>query len=160
MTAVPKTRKAEKRANANTPALIGQKKARPRECENAVIEEMGHNTARIRSARPLKPKDSVVLYVGEKLKPLHSKVIRARREGFISTRRMGKPGQAFVAGCRLSEWKEPAEIGEIVQKAGKRALAASLQGLPFLVRWTIIAVGIGLAGTLTYGLISIGRLLH
>lgn len=155
-------RRRAQRKDCRIPALAGAKRAKPFDCENAVVEEMGSGNARIRSARPLREKDSVLLYVGEgkSRRPYHTKVVWAREDGFIGTRKMGKPGPAYLAGCRLTELKESNLVGKSVQSAGKKALHLSVNGIPLLVRAAIYALGIGLAGTTLYGLISLSRLLR
>ena len=84
-------RRRSNRVACRTPALIGPRR------EEAIIEELGEQGLRIRSGRPLRQRDRVVLLDPNLGFARDLTVVWSRPQGLIE--KQGKPGHAYVAGC-------------------------------------------------------------
>ncbi len=131
-------------------ALVGSRKARMDRCENAVIEEISRSGLRIRSGARLRREESVVLYPNNGAQRYHLEVVWIRREGLIEKRATGRPGQAFVAGCRL---KAPERKRERQKK--KVARVGDGQATALVFRFLMIGAAVGLVGAIAYLLSSL-----
>lgn len=144
-------RRRAARRKQRVPALVGPKRAAAEQCENALIQELAADGARIVSGAPLKEEDSLVLYVGDEQKPVRAKVVWVRKEGMIEKRRSGKPGQAFLAGCRLrAAAAKPAE---------KKRAVPTVDLASHVMRGAFIAGALGLAGLVIYAIVSLGNMM-
>jgi hypothetical protein len=122
--------------------LVGPKRASPEECEDAIVEALPSGGLRVRSGARLAMNDSIILYLETESHPVRAKVLAARPAGVMDKRRTGKPGQAYVADCRIR--REP--------RGGIR--------LALILRWAILAGALGLAAFLLHGLVTILQLLR
>lgn len=144
-------RRSITRRSRKISALVGRKGALPEACENAIVEDVarGGSGVRLRAATELRPEDSLFLYVGDK-PPMAVKVVWAKRDGLLEKRQSGKPGQAFVAGCRLNKIKP------------RRSFWRGLRIDPTanLPRILFAVFGLGFAGLMIYVLASLFKLMR
>jgi hypothetical protein len=89
------------RVRAHRDASVGRSGWPAAEYENAVVEDEGGGGCRIRSAVPLERDETVRLRLDEDGRALRAAVVWARPDGIIQKRASGKPGSAYLAGCRL-----------------------------------------------------------
>ena len=143
-------RRRATRRQKSVAALVGPRHARPATCENAFVEDVSRGGMRVRSARSLAPGDSPVLYVGGLRQAVAAKVRWVRRHGLIVRRDSGKPSQAYVAGCALSDAPAPRPAPAAPRGSVPAAvviwsmrIGAGLValGLVALLAWLVILVG-------------------
>ena len=131
-------------------ALVGGRKVRKDRRENAVVEEVSRSGLRIRSGARLRREETVVLYADTGAERYHAKVVWIRPDGLIDKRATGRPGQAFVAGCRLKapQRKRDSRKRQAVRVGDGRTAV-------LVIRLLLIGAGVGLAGTIAYLLSSL-----
>ena len=160
MASTRRSRRIDRRRSDRKPkrvsALVGKKRTAPRDCENGIVQEYGSGGLRIISGTPIKPEDSCVLYVGIEEKPIGAKVIWVRKQGIIEKRKSGKPGQAYVAGCKI----KTAETAKPKKEKGRGAARRISQTdwTTYIMKSAFIMAGLGIIAFVVYALATLVQL--